>query len=229
MHLKNGPIVFPKQCSADGRIESVLQPSLTPPPSNPPPPFPASGSDALAADLSSRLETSKPVCRSYWWRGEAPAAPRSHPQNPRNGVTPAPNWFPRHLQVLRAATCPSRRWFTVPLRRGDGLTGTQSHKERPRGHAAYRGTAPWWSNVSPLTRGAPGVGTTAVPTVLMSPNQSQVHGLRNHSPARTHQCKTWHWGTAEGRGQQGELSTLHPAAPHQLLPHAARCWGSGSQ
>lgn len=30
LHLKNGLIVFPKQCSADGRIESVLQPSLSP-------------------------------------------------------------------------------------------------------------------------------------------------------------------------------------------------------
>lgn len=31
LHLKNGLIVFPKQYSADGRIESVLQPSLSPP------------------------------------------------------------------------------------------------------------------------------------------------------------------------------------------------------
>lgn len=31
LHLKNSLIVFPKQYSADGRIESVLQPSLSSP------------------------------------------------------------------------------------------------------------------------------------------------------------------------------------------------------
>lgn len=54
LHLKNSLIVFPKQYSADGRMKVCCNlPSL-------PPPCSACCSHPLAADLSSRLETSSP-------------------------------------------------------------------------------------------------------------------------------------------------------------------------
>lgn len=118
----------------------------------------------------------------------------------------------------------------VPLRHGDGPAGTQSHKERPRGHDAYHGTAPW-SDVSPVLRVAPGVGTTDVPTVLTSPNLSQAHGPSPEITAlQGHICAKRGTG-AQLRGEGSRVSSpcCNPAAPYQLLPHTVRCWGSGSQ
>lgn len=118
----------------------------------------------------------------------------------------------------------------VPLRHGDGPAGTQSHEERPRGHDAYHGTAPW-SDVSPVLRVAPGVGTTDVPTVLTSPNLSQAHGPSPEITAlQGHICAKRGTG-AQLRGEGSRVSSprCNPAAPYQLLPHTVRCWGSGSQ
>lgn len=102
----------------------------------------------------------------------------------------------------------------VPLRHGDGPAGTQSHEERPRGHDAYHGTAPW-SDVSPVLRVAPGVGTTDVPTVLTSPNLSQAHGP---SPEIT--ALQGHICAKRGTGAQlrGEGSRLSSPRCTPLLP-----------